>query len=257
MLRPSASVTTTRWPAARPHGTRPAVPLSRQPPPARARRSVSSRWTDAIVNGPDGTSSPEVERSHDPTMVSAIGSGTACRPAARATTNASPQLPPAPPFDSGTSGQVNPFSSTACQSAPGQVPVSADSSSSFVTRSVKRRVTTSPRIVRSSFIAAPDRERHLPQGGEMGDEAPYRGRGALARVLRHLPDQLEQQREAREVALRTAALEGKLGRHLLPARALLADPHVLGHEDVLEDDHVEVTRAGQVYERADPDAGKL
>ena len=102
-----------------------------------------------------------------------------------------------------------------------------------------------------------DRERHLPQGGEMRDEAPHRGRGALARILRHLADQLEQQREAREVALRAAALEGELGRHLLPARALLADPHVLGHEDVLEDDHVEVMRAGQVDDRAHRDAGEL
>ena len=92
-------------------------------------------------------------------MVSASGSGTACRPAARITTNASPQVPPAPPFDSATSGSVRPFSSTACQRAAGHSPRSADSRRSLVTRSVKSRVTTSPRIARSSFIGDPARAR--------------------------------------------------------------------------------------------------
>jgi len=91
----------------------------------------------------------------------------------------------------------------------------------------------------------------------MRDQASDGGRGALARVLRDLADQLEQQREAREVALRPAALEGELGRHLLPTRAVLADAHVLGHEDVLEDDHVEVMRARQVDDRAHRDALEL
>ena len=99
-----------------------------------------------------------------------------------------------------------------------------------------------------------DRERHLAQGGEVRDE-PADGRGgALARILRHLANQLEQQREARQVPLRPAALEGELGRHLLPARAFLADPHVLGHEGVLEDDLVEVMRAREIDDRAHRDA---
>ena len=93
--------------------------------------------------------------------------------------------------------------------------------------------------------------------GQVRDQAADGGGGALARVLRHRADQLEQQREARQVALRPAALEGELGRHLLPARALLADPHVLGHERVLEDDLVEVVRAGQVDDRAHRDAREL
>ncbi len=86
-------------------------------------------------------------------MVSASGSGTAKRPAALTTMWASCQVPPPPPRASGICGSVSPFSSTCCHRPAGHTPFSADSRSSWVTRSAKSRLTVSARIVRSSFIA--------------------------------------------------------------------------------------------------------
>src|SRR5437899_1003037 len=94
------------WRATAPHGTRRAVPSSRKPPVVGLTRRSSSRWAGASVSGPAGTSSPAPARSHAATIVSGSGSGTACRPAALTTTCASPQVEPAPPCASGTSGSV-------------------------------------------------------------------------------------------------------------------------------------------------------
>src|SRR5256884_6015853 len=404
MARPSTAVTTTTCRADPPHGTRRAVPERRHPPVAGVRRTSSSRWAGASASGPVGTSRSARARSHAATIVSASGSGTACRPAALTTMYASAQVPPAPPRASGTSGSVSPFSSTAVQSASGHMPDSADWRTSRVTRSVKRRVTTSARIARSSFIAskaagpapsvggprrggfrlrsacrfpfhrpagpapsvgglleapgasivsgparpaqivggllkvrwassqpeparddaaqdlarattererrrvldevadrlrgvtarrkrrldarervddlgdlllerrahvldhrglevrivaglehAGDGERHLAQRHEVRDQPADDGGGTLARVLPDLADQLDEQHQPRQYPLGPAPLEGELRRHLLPARALLAHPHLLGDEHVLEKDHVEVVRAGQVDDGPDRD----
>src|SRR5437773_8909317 len=422
MARPSTAVTTTTCRADPPHGTRRAVPERRHPPFAGVRRPSSSRWAGASASGPVGTSRSARARSHAATIVSGSGSGTACRPAALAMMYASPQVPPAPPRASGTSGSVSPFSSTAVQSASGHMPDSADWRTSRVTRSVKRRVTTSARIARSSFIAskaagptpsvggprrgafrlrsaccfpfhrpagpapsvgglleapgasivsgparpahivggllkvrvasivsgharsaqivggllkvpvassqpeparddaaqdlarattererrrvldevaerlrevgarrerrldarervddlgdlllerrahvldhrglevrivaglehAGDGERHLAQRHEVRDQPADDGGGTLARVLPDLADQLDEQHQARQVPLGPAPLEGELRRHLLPARALLAHPHLLGDEHVLEEDHVEEIGRASCRER--------
>ena len=83
--------------------------------------------------------------------------------------------------------------------------------------------------------------------------AAARSGGSLPR----LADQLDHELERGEVALGAAALEAELGGHLLPALAVLADQHVVGHQAVLEVHLVEVVAAGQVDDRADRDAGGL
>src|SRR5947208_1083449 len=102
-----------------------------------------------------------------------------------------------------------------------------------------------------------DGERHLAERDEMRDQSSDDRGGTLARLLASLADQLDEEREARQVPLGPAPLEGELGRHLRPARALLAHAHLLGEEDVLEHDRVEVVRAGEVDDGADRDAGEL
>ena len=150
-----ASASTTTWFALRPHGTRAAVPLSFQPAPSRRSESRSAAWVGATVIGPIGTSRPADASSQAPIMVSAMGSGTAKRPAALRTTCASSQEPPAPPCCSGICGRVRPPSSTACQSASGHWPFSAASIKAGVTRSVKRRVQVSARRFRISAMSGP------------------------------------------------------------------------------------------------------
>src|SRR5256885_16110065 len=106
-------------------------------------------------------------------------------------------------------------------------------------------------LFRSGLEHPRDRERHLPERGEVRDETAHDGGGPLARDLPDLADQLEDEGETRQVTLGPAALEGELGRHLLPADPLLADAHRLRNERVLEDDHVEVVRAPEVDDRID------
>ena len=94
-------------------------------------------------------------------------------PAARTTTCASAQLPPAPPASSGTSGSVRPPSSSARQSLSGHAPFSADSISSLVTRSLKSRVTVRTRALQGAclgsmrcprrFIASPSPRAMMPR----------------------------------------------------------------------------------------------
>ena len=90
----------------------------------------------------------------------------------------------------------------------------------------------------------------------MRDEPADGDRAPLARPLGLAPDQLEQEGEARQVALRAAPLERQLGRDLLPAVALAADAQVLGDQGVLEHDLVEVVGAAEVDDRADRDPGR-
>ena len=58
-------------------------------------------------------------------------------------------------------------------------------------------------------------------------------------------------------ALGAAALEGQLGRHLRPARALFADERVVRQQHLVEEDLVEVLVAGEVADGPHGDAGQL
>src|SRR2546425_8853120 len=109
-----------------------------------------------------------------------------------------------------------------------------------------RRPPRSTLFPYTTLFRSRDGERHLAERDEMRDQSPDDRGGALARLLPGLADQFDEQREARQVPLGPAPLEGELRRHLPPARALLAHAHLLGEEDVLEHDHVEVVRAGEV-----------
>src|SRR6185369_13666589 len=220
---PSPSATTTTWPAAAPHGTPLTVPLRRHEPPVRASVSRSPSRTGASVSGPSGTSSPAWARSQPAAMVSASGTGALCLPAARTTTWASTHIPPAPPPASGTSGNVRPPSSRARQSLSGHAPLSADSISSLVTRSVKSRVTVGARRVPSSLIGASS------QSQPARDDAAQDLAGAAA--------QRERGRALHEVAERLLQVGAGVDRRLdveqrvhdLRDRLLERRPHVLHH----------------------------
>ncbi len=105
------------------HETRVAVE-----PPAAARsgeRSASPGTTGATVSGPGGTAMPLSDSSHAAISVSASGTATAWRPAARRIAMASPRSAPAPPCSSATEAVVRPASSSRAHSAAGKTPRSA------------------------------------------------------------------------------------------------------------------------------------
>src|SRR5256885_4042674 len=62
-------------------------------------------------------------------------------------------------------------------------------------------------LFRSGLEHPRDRERHLPERGEVRDETAHDGGGPLARDLPDLADQLEDEGETRQVTLGPAALE--------------------------------------------------
>src|SRR5215470_18905443 len=99
-----------------------------------------------------------------------------------------------------------------------------------------------------------DRRRHLPQRRETRDHAPDRLGAAVVGMRAHLAHQLADQRDGREVALGSAALEAELGGDLLPAVALVTHTRVVGNECVGEVHLVEVMLAGEVDDRPDRDA---
>ena len=99
-----------------------------------------------------------------------------------------------------------------------------------------------------------DRQRHLSKRIEVGGESAHQHRRALAGLLTHLVEQLENQFDGGEIPLRPAALEAELGGHLLPPVAVLAHPQLLGHEGVLVVHLVEVVSARQVVDGPDGDA---
>ena len=104
---------------------------------------------------------------------------------------------------------------------------------------------------------AGDRDRHAPHGVELRHQPADAFGAARIRIGADRADQLGQHVIGLEEALGAGTLIGELARRLLPGAVDLAEHVILRHEEVGEDDLVELVLAGDLADRVHLDARLL